>query len=121
VLTEFNGEAKHMHLLVNFPSTVAISRLVNSLRDVSSKRLRKCSRICAGTIGGRNDCGPGRTPSGSVGGAPITVLPVHRAVAPPVLTGSCPAAFTTGLKARALTATSVRPASAPRRLGGVSA
>ena len=63
-----------MHLLVNFPTTVAISRLVNSLRDVSSKRLRKSSRICAGTIGGRNGCGPDRTPSGSVGGAPITVL-----------------------------------------------
>jgi putative transposase len=30
-LVEFNGEADHVHLLVNFPPEVAISRLVNSL------------------------------------------------------------------------------------------
>jgi putative transposase len=29
-LAEFSGEAEHVHLLVNFPPTVAISRLVNS-------------------------------------------------------------------------------------------
>jgi len=40
-LAEFNGEPGHVHLLVNFPPTVAISRLVNSLKDVSSRRLRQ--------------------------------------------------------------------------------
>jgi len=30
-----------VHLLVNFPSTIAISRLVNSLKGVSSRRMRQ--------------------------------------------------------------------------------
>ena len=36
---ELNGEAEHVHLLVNFPPTMAISRLANSLQGVSSRRL----------------------------------------------------------------------------------
>lgn len=40
-LVEFNGEANHVHLLVNFPSKAAVSRLVNSLKGVSSRRLRQ--------------------------------------------------------------------------------
>ncbi len=39
-LAEFNGTPA-VHLLVNFPPTVAISRLVNSLKGVSSRRLRQ--------------------------------------------------------------------------------
>lgn len=31
-LREFNGEDDHVHLLVGFPATVQISRLVNSLK-----------------------------------------------------------------------------------------
>jgi putative transposase len=80
VLAEFNGEAEHMHLLVNFPPTVAISRLVNSLKDVSSSRLRqefpdlrrhcwRAKRLWSGSYF-----------AGSVGGAPITIFaPIHRA------------------------------------------
>jgi putative transposase len=34
MLAEFNREAEHMHLLVNFPPTVAISRLVSSLKGL---------------------------------------------------------------------------------------
>ena len=40
-LVEFNGETEHVHLLVNSPPTVALSRLVNSLKGVSSRRLRQ--------------------------------------------------------------------------------
>ena len=40
-LVEFNGEAEHVHLLVTFPPKVALSRLVNSLKGVSSRRLRQ--------------------------------------------------------------------------------
>ena len=40
-LVEFNGEADHVHLLVNYPPTAAILRLVNSLKGVSSRRLRE--------------------------------------------------------------------------------
>ncbi|MEV0301891.1 IS200/IS605 family transposase [Streptomyces prasinus] len=35
-LVEFNGEAGHVHLLVNFPPKAAVSKLVNSLKGVSS-------------------------------------------------------------------------------------
>jgi putative transposase len=40
-VVEFNGETEHIHLLVNLPPTVALSRLVNSLKGVSSRRLRQ--------------------------------------------------------------------------------
>ncbi|MBF6099931.1 IS200/IS605 family transposase [Nocardia cyriacigeorgica] len=40
-LVEFNGESNHVHLLVNFPPKVALSKLVNSLKGVSSRRLRQ--------------------------------------------------------------------------------
>jgi putative transposase len=40
-LVECNGEAEHVHLLVHFPPTVALSRPVNSLKGVSSRRLRQ--------------------------------------------------------------------------------
>lgn len=39
-LVEFNGESDHVHLLVNFPPKVAVSKLVNSLKGVSARRLR---------------------------------------------------------------------------------
>jgi len=34
-LEEFNGEKDHVHLLVNYPPKVAVSKLVNSLKGVS--------------------------------------------------------------------------------------
>jgi putative transposase len=40
-LVEFNGEHNHVHLLVNFPPKVALSKLVNSLKGVSSRRMRQ--------------------------------------------------------------------------------
>lgn len=40
-LTEFNGEADHVHLLVHYPPKVALSRLVGSLKGVSARRLRQ--------------------------------------------------------------------------------
>lgn len=39
-LVELNGEDDHVHLLVEYPTTVALSRLVNSLKGVSSRMLR---------------------------------------------------------------------------------
>ncbi|MGK7875393.1 MAG: IS200/IS605 family transposase [Xenococcaceae cyanobacterium] len=40
-LVEMNGEDDHVHLLVNYPPKVAVSKLVNSLKGVSSRLLRK--------------------------------------------------------------------------------
>jgi len=37
----FSGKAGHVHLLMKFPPTVAISRFVNSLKGASSRRLRR--------------------------------------------------------------------------------
>lgn len=39
-LVELDGEDDHVHLLVEYPTTVALSRLVNSLKGVSSRMLR---------------------------------------------------------------------------------
>lgn len=40
-LIETDGEKDHVHLLVNYPPTVPVSKLVNSLKGVSSRLLRK--------------------------------------------------------------------------------
>jgi len=40
-LIEMDGEGDHVHLLVEYPPKVAVSRLVNSLKGVSSRLLRK--------------------------------------------------------------------------------
>jgi putative transposase len=39
-LIECEGEQDHVHLLVNFPPKISLSKLVNSLKGVSSRRLR---------------------------------------------------------------------------------
>ena len=39
-LIGFEGEKDHVHLLVNYPPKLAISKLVNSLKGVSSRLLR---------------------------------------------------------------------------------
>ena len=40
-LVEFDGEDDHVHLLVNYPPKVSASNLVNSLKGVSSRMIRK--------------------------------------------------------------------------------
>lgn len=40
-LVEFDGEKDHVHLLVHYPPKIAISKLVNSLKGVSSRYLRR--------------------------------------------------------------------------------
>jgi len=40
-LVEFDGESDHVHLLINYPPKISISKLVNSLKGVSSRRLRQ--------------------------------------------------------------------------------
>ena len=42
-LEEFNGESDYVHLLINYPPKVSISKLVNSLKGVSSRMVRKQS------------------------------------------------------------------------------
>lgn len=40
-LVEFEGEGDHVHLLVEYPPKVSVSKLVNSLKGVSSRLIRK--------------------------------------------------------------------------------
>jgi hypothetical protein len=47
-LIECNGEGDHVHLLVEYPPQVSISRLVNSLKGVSSRR---CVRGAQKSVG----------------------------------------------------------------------
>ena len=41
ILKEFNGEEDHIHMLIHYPPKVSLSKLVNSLKGVSSRRLRQ--------------------------------------------------------------------------------
>ncbi len=73
-LVEFNDENNHVHLLVNFPPKVALPKLVNSLKGVSSRKLRqeypdlvrhyrRAQRLCSRSYF-----------AGSVGGAPLSIV-----------------------------------------------
>ena len=72
-LTEFNGEADHVHLLVNYPPKVALSGLVNSLKGVSARRLR-ASRPDIMRKYWKGGLWSASYFVASVGGAPIAVL-----------------------------------------------
>ncbi len=72
-LIEFDGEGDHVHLLINYPPKVAISKLVNALKGVSSRRLRTTFK----QIHRYYWKGVLWSPSyfaGTCGGAPITVI-----------------------------------------------
>jgi putative transposase len=73
-LAEFNGEASHVHLLVNFPPKVALSKLVNSLKGVSSRRMRQEFPDLARHYWRANRLWSASYFAGSAGGAPISVL-----------------------------------------------
>ena len=73
-LIECDGEDDHVHLLVNYPPKVAVSALVNSLKGVSSRMIRKKNypeikkKLWGGALW---------SPSyfaGSCGGAPISII-----------------------------------------------
>ena len=40
-LVEFDGEGDHVHLMIHYPPKVTLSKLVNSLKGVSSRYLRQ--------------------------------------------------------------------------------
>lgn len=73
-LIEFNGERDHVHLLVTFPPKVALSRLVNSLKGVSSRRMRQEFPDLTRHYWQANRLWSGSYFAGSVGGAPLDVL-----------------------------------------------
>ncbi len=78
-LVEFDDEDDHVHLLVNYPPKVFVSNLVNSLKGVPSRMIRKKNYP---SIHKKLSGGALWSPScfaGSCGGASIAVMPVYRA------------------------------------------
>ncbi|HEY0806739.1 MAG TPA: IS200/IS605 family transposase [Pseudonocardiaceae bacterium] len=73
-LAEFNGETDHVHLLVHFPPKVALSKLVNSLKGVSSRRMSQEFPDLVRYYWRAQRLWSGSYFAGSVGGAPISVL-----------------------------------------------
>ena len=73
-LVEFNGKADHVHLLVNFPPKVSVSRLVNSLKGVASRRLKQMHPELIKPAYMKNALWSPSYYAGSVGGAPIAVI-----------------------------------------------
>jgi putative transposase len=72
-LVECSGEDDHVHLLIHYPPKMALSKLVNSLKGVSSRKLRE---MCP-EVAGRYRNGVLWSPSyfaGSCGGAPLSVI-----------------------------------------------
>lgn len=73
-LVEFDGEDDYVHLLVNYPPTVSVSALVNSLKGVSSRLIRKKNYPSVRKrLWGRALWSPSYF-AGSCGGAPISII-----------------------------------------------
>lgn len=75
-ITEFNGESDHVHLLINYPPKVCLSKLINSLKGVSSRKVREAFPDIKLHWTNKKS-GALWSPSyfaGSVGGAPLEVL-----------------------------------------------
>jgi putative transposase len=73
-LREFNREADHVHLLVNYPPKVSVSALVHSLKGVSARMLRS---QYTGRVNQARMNGHFWSPSylaASCGGAPLSII-----------------------------------------------
>lgn len=73
-LVEFDGEDNHVHLLVNYPPKVAVSKLVNSLKGTSSLLIRKKNHPTINTKLWGNALWSPSYFAASCGGAPISVI-----------------------------------------------
>ena len=72
-LVEMDGERDHVHLLVEYPPKVSISTLVNSLKGVSSRMLRKNRTDIRNRYGKEVLWSPSYF-AASCGGAPISIV-----------------------------------------------
>jgi len=73
-LAEFEGERDHVHLLVNYPPKVSVSKLVNSLKGVSSRLVRKTGDpTIQQALWGDSLWSPSYF-AGACGGAPLEVI-----------------------------------------------
>ncbi|MCG8400658.1 MAG: IS200/IS605 family transposase [Firmicutes bacterium] len=72
-LAEFDGEKNHVHLLINYPPKVQLSKLVNSLKGVSSRKLRKNFPELSKSYWRGVLWSPSYF-AGSCGGAPVSII-----------------------------------------------
>jgi putative transposase len=76
-LKEFNGEADHVHLLVETsPNTPSVAKLVNSLKATSSRRLRREFTDIAGAFS-KNITWSRSYFAGTCGGAPLETIKAY--------------------------------------------
>ncbi|MCZ4124643.1 IS200/IS605 family transposase [Streptomyces sp. H39-S7] len=73
-LRKFNGETDHVHLLVHYPPKIALSKLINSLKSVSSHYLRAEYTGRINRIGMSSVFWSRSYFAGSCGGAPLTMI-----------------------------------------------
>ncbi len=73
-LIEFDGEEDHVHLLINYPPKVTVSRLVNSLKGVSSHLIRKRGYLSIREKLWGNALWSPSYFAGSCGGPPISII-----------------------------------------------
>lgn len=72
-LVEFDGETDHVHLLIEYPPKIAVAKLVNSLKGVSSRRLKQMHPEILDSYWKGALWSPSYF-AGSCGGAPIDVV-----------------------------------------------
>lgn len=73
VLVECNGEDDHVHLLIEYPPKVSVSALVNSLKGVSSRRLRQGFNVRTH----RDHLWSPSYFAASCGGAPLSIIKTY--------------------------------------------
>ncbi len=73
-LVEFDGEMDHVHLLIEYPPKVSISKVVNSLKGVSSRLLRKQNYPSIQKALWGKSLWSSSYFTGACGGAPIEVI-----------------------------------------------
>lgn len=74
VLKEFNGESDHVHLLIEYPPKLALSKLVNTLKGTSSRELKRSFPELNQVAWRKNALWSPSYFVGSVGGAPLEFL-----------------------------------------------
>jgi len=73
-LVEFEGEGDHVHLLIIYPPKIAVSKLVNSPKGVSSRLIQKKGySSIQNALWGESLWSPSYF-AGSCGGAPLSLI-----------------------------------------------
>ncbi|MFS1563223.1 MAG: IS200/IS605 family transposase [Candidatus Arsenophonus phytopathogenicus] len=73
-LVEMEGKRDHVHLLINYPPKLSVSNLVNSLKRVSSRLLRRDRPDIASRYYYKGVLWSPSYFAGSCGGAPLSII-----------------------------------------------